>query len=72
MCTETAGGRVRDHMVAFGQFRYQVAEHMRRRRESVQQEDRRRGVRSRFSTEDFGSIDGGVLMSDHVELPFED
>ena len=62
----------RDHMEAVGEQRDQVAEHMARAREAVQQQQLRRARRARLAIEDLEAVHVGGAIGDggHDASPF--
>src|SRR5689334_10656391 len=59
----------RDHTVAVGQGRNEVAEHVRRRWEAVQQEKGWGSIRAGFTIKDPRAVDDGMLILDHSVSP---
>ena len=65
-CVALAKARIvrRDHMIAIGQQRDQVAEHVRRRREAVEQQHHRAVGGAGFAIEHLDAIDRGAAIMD--------
>src|SRR5262249_33070865 len=55
----------RDHVKAVGQGWNEITEHVRRRREAVQQKNGGSSFWSGFAIKNLQAVDGGMLISDH-------
>ena len=58
-----------NHMVAVRQGRNEVAEHVRRRGEAVQQENRWVSFRAGFAIKNLGALDEGMVIAGHSVSP---
>src|SRR5215472_15898426 len=61
----------RNHMVLIRKRRNEIAKHVRRGGETVQQQDRGTIFGTCFPIKDLGTVDDGVLVSGHDEPPWD-